>query len=279
MESSTTFGDVPLKITLQTEPALAAMDLLEPQTQSDPNFDLSVDITHPDPDSQLVAWRLRRRDDSPFKVVSFRVDASVPGINLHRMFVPVLHDAIGKALNVPVYQLLGGKVRDRVAFAYPIKPCSVPADVDANLARIDWIQDLGHPTIRYYFGADLSLDEKFLSTLRKRWGDKVEINALDASGRFEVDEAINVFVVAQGEMSDEIEYDEYDRPTGSDEEPVVGPATPVVDTPTSVSKSSRTRRAISSAVAGLTVPSLLSRSALIPSTRVLEPPVYAMTPP
>ena len=103
-----------------------------------------------------------------------------------------LHDTIGKALNVPVYQLLGGKFRDRIPFAYPIKPCSVAADVDANLARIDWIQDLGHPTIRYYFGADLALDEKFLSELRKRWGDKVEINALDASGRFEVDEAIDI---------------------------------------------------------------------------------------
>ncbi len=103
-----------------------------------------------------------------------------------------LHDAIGKALDVPVYQLLGGKFRARIPFAYPIKPCSVPADVDANLARIEWIQELGHPTIRYYFGADLALDEKFLSELRKRWGDKVEINALDASGRFEVDEAIEI---------------------------------------------------------------------------------------
>ena len=103
-----------------------------------------------------------------------------------------LHDTIGKALNVPVYQLLGGKFRDRIPFAYPIKPCSVAADVDANLARIDWIQDLGHPTIRYYFGADLALDEKFLSELRKRWGDKVEINALDASGRFDVKTAIEV---------------------------------------------------------------------------------------
>ena len=126
-----------------------------------------------------------------------------------------LHDLIGKALDVPVYQLLGGKVRDRIAFAYPIKPCKVPADVDANLARIDWIQDLGHPTIRYYFGVDLSLDEKFLSELRKRWGDKVEINALDASGRFEVEEAIDIirrFSQFEPNLFESPRKGRYDRP-------------------------------------------------------------------
>ena len=103
-----------------------------------------------------------------------------------------LHDAIGKALDVPIYQLFGGKYRDRIAFAYPLAPCGVEADVDANLARIERLQEQGHPTIRYYFGVDLDLDERFLTELRTRWGDGVEINALDASGRFDVETAIEV---------------------------------------------------------------------------------------
>ena len=103
-----------------------------------------------------------------------------------------LHDAIGKALDVPLYQLFGGKYRDRIAFTYPLAPCRVEADVDANLAHIERLQEQGHPTIRYYFGVDLDLDERFLSELRNRWGDGVEINALDASGRFSVETAIEV---------------------------------------------------------------------------------------
>lgn len=103
-----------------------------------------------------------------------------------------LHDAIGKALGVPVYQLLGGRYRTRIPFAYPLAPCQTEADVEANLQRVEKLTDEGHSTIRYYFGADLRQDERFLTQLRKRWGDEVEINALDASGRFDVETAIEV---------------------------------------------------------------------------------------
>lgn len=103
-----------------------------------------------------------------------------------------LHDALGKALDVPLYQLFGGKYRERIPFAYPLAPCRDEADVEANLARIERLQDRGHPIIRYYFGRNLEQDERFLTRLRKRWGGKVEINALDASGRFDVETAIEV---------------------------------------------------------------------------------------
>ncbi len=103
-----------------------------------------------------------------------------------------LHDAIGRILDVPLYQLFGGKYREQIPFAYPLAPCQIEADIAANLQRIEKLQDRGHPTIRYYFGAAPTLDERFLSELRKRWGNGVEINALDASGRFEVETAIDI---------------------------------------------------------------------------------------
>ena len=103
-----------------------------------------------------------------------------------------LHDALAKALDLPLYQLFGGKCRDRIPFAYPLAPCVDEVDISANLDRVARLLEDGHPTIRYYFGADLAADERFLSALRQRWGDRVELNALDASGRFEVDEAIEV---------------------------------------------------------------------------------------
>jgi muconate cycloisomerase len=103
-----------------------------------------------------------------------------------------LHDIIGTALDIPLYQLFGGKYRERIPFAYPLAPCKLEADVEANLKRIERLLDQGHSTIRYYFGADLTLDERFLSKLREQWHLQVEINALDASGRFDVQTAIDV---------------------------------------------------------------------------------------
>lgn len=103
-----------------------------------------------------------------------------------------LHDLAGKALGIPVCQILGGRFRDHIAFAYPLAPCKSAADKDANLDRIERLLDLGHDTIRYYFGANLDMDETFLVEMRDRWGNQVQINALDASGRFEVEEAIKV---------------------------------------------------------------------------------------
>ena len=101
-----------------------------------------------------------------------------------------LHDALAKALDVPLHQLFGGKVRDRIPFCYPLARCSNMADVDANLERVRHRLDQGHTAFRYYFGADLDLDEQFLTTLRQRWGNTVLLNALDASGLFEVEDAI-----------------------------------------------------------------------------------------
>ena len=102
-----------------------------------------------------------------------------------------LHDAVARALDIPLYQLLGGKLRDRIPFSYPLGACKIEADVAANLKRIERLQDQGHDTIRYYFGADLELDERFLTGMRERWGGGVKLNALDASGRFDVEASIS----------------------------------------------------------------------------------------
>ncbi len=172
-------------VRLQTD-----VDIIGLGEMSDVNFDLTP---------ETVAGLAARLDPllvghSPFDLTAIQVDLEkqewehqvLPGIDI------ALHDAIGKALGVPVYQLFGGRYRERIPFAYPLAPCQIEADVQANLQRIEKLQDEGHPTIRYYFGADLTLDERFLSELRKRWGDGVEINALDASGRFDVETAIGV---------------------------------------------------------------------------------------
>ncbi len=69
---------------------------MAPGEHGDEHFILSIGMNQAGPDSQLVHWRLRRRDGGTFKVRNFKVEAAVPGIELHRMFAPRLHEAIGK---------------------------------------------------------------------------------------------------------------------------------------------------------------------------------------
>jgi muconate cycloisomerase len=129
---------------------------------------------------------------SPFDLTSIQVSLGrqewehqvVCGIDI------ALHDAACRALGVPLYQLFGGRCRTRVPFAYPLAPCRSAADVEANLRRVERLLDSGHATVRYYFGADLEMDERFLGALRRRWEDGVRIAALDASGRFDAAAAI-----------------------------------------------------------------------------------------
>ena len=89
-----------------------------------------------------------------------------------------VHDAVAKALDVPLHVLFGGKLRDRIPFSYPLARCQTDADVDANVERVEWLQGLGHDMVRYYFGADIDLDYRLLTEIRRRG---VKINALDAA--------------------------------------------------------------------------------------------------
>ena len=98
-----------------------------------------------------------------------------------------VHDAVAKALDVPLHVLFGGKLRDRIPFSYPLARCQTDDDVAANVERVEWLQGLGHNMVRYYFGADIDLDYRLLTEIRRRG---VKVNALDASGRLGVGDAI-----------------------------------------------------------------------------------------
>jgi muconate cycloisomerase len=102
-----------------------------------------------------------------------------------------VHDAVARALQVPLHELLGGAFRHRLPFAYPLAPCRDDADVQANLGRVERRMGEGHPGFRYYFGMNLDCDEAFLESARHRWGDGLRLVALDASGRFEPADAVS----------------------------------------------------------------------------------------
>jgi galactarate dehydratase (D-threo-forming) len=103
-----------------------------------------------------------------------------------------LWDAVAKHLGQPVYNLLGGKVRDRVRVCYPIFRMRSVDQVAANLARVERRLAEGFDLFRLYCGGNVEADEAFLRALRERHGRKVEIKSLDLSALVDWKTGLNV---------------------------------------------------------------------------------------
>lgn len=103
-----------------------------------------------------------------------------------------LHDLLGKALNVPVHDLLGGRYRDQLRVCYPIFRHQSKEDVPRNIQRVRERLSQGHDMIRLYVGVNLDADELFLQTLREEFGEKVIVKSLDMSKLLEPKTAIQV---------------------------------------------------------------------------------------
>jgi 2-dehydro-3-deoxyphosphogalactonate aldolase len=102
-------------------------------------------------------------------------------------------DIVGKELGKPVYELLGGKVRDRIrSYTYiypePGEDESVYADPDLSAERAVHYADLGFTAIKFdpagrYTAFDprqlaleaLDLSERFVKTIREAVGDRCDL--------------------------------------------------------------------------------------------------------
>ena len=92
-----------------------------------------------------------------------------------------LHDLLGRVDNLPVYALLGGKLRDRMRVCYPIFRMRSVEEVGPNLDRVEEKLQLGFDLIRVYVGANLEADELFLGQFTDRFNGRVTIKSLDFS--------------------------------------------------------------------------------------------------
>jgi len=96
-----------------------------------------------------------------------------------------LYDLVGKVEQKPVYGLIGGKFRERIPVSYPIFRQKRREEIPENIARMHRLMARGFSAFRYYFGANLDVDETFLAEVAKEFGDKVIMASLDGSGLFE----------------------------------------------------------------------------------------------
>jgi galactarate dehydratase (D-threo-forming) len=92
-----------------------------------------------------------------------------------------LHDLIGRVEGVPVYDLLGGKLRDRMRVCYPIFRMRSVEEVEPNLQRVEEKLAEGFDLVRVYVGVDQAADELFLGQFTDRFAGRVEIKSLDFS--------------------------------------------------------------------------------------------------
>ena len=111
-------------------------------------------------------------------------DSTVSDMHLASAIDLALYDLNGKAQGVPAYQLLGGKVRERLYCCYPIFGWQVRDDFEQAATYLKRLTDLGHHLFRYYVSGDSALDDRFLREMKSRYGDKLKLKSLDFSGRF-----------------------------------------------------------------------------------------------
>jgi galactarate dehydratase (D-threo-forming) len=97
----------------------------------------------------------------------------------------VLHDLIGRVDGKPVYEILGGKMRDRIRVCYPIFRMRSVEEVDPNLDRVEEKLAEGFDLVRVYVGVNEQADIDFLGKFTDRFKGRVEIKSLDFSNLLE----------------------------------------------------------------------------------------------
>ena len=111
--------------------------------------------------------------------------SSVSDMHLTSAIDIALYDLNGKALNVPAYRLMGGRLREKIYCCYPIFGWQVREDFERAAGYLERLVDLGHHLFRYYVSGDSGLDDHFLTEMKDRFGEKIRLKSLDFSHRFQ----------------------------------------------------------------------------------------------
>jgi len=117
--------------------------------------------------------------------------AAISGIDI------ALHDIKGKALNTPLYNLLGGKFRDRVPVYSSLMDRDLPPEVDVE--KVQKRMEQGYSWIKLHTATAWGLGRGFdatlntVSALRRACGGSDELKILvDVNQAYTVDQALRV---------------------------------------------------------------------------------------
>jgi o-succinylbenzoate synthase len=143
---------------------------------------------------QLIAPSLRGREISDLHVLLHGIDRLLWGNPSIKAAVDMaLHDLVAKSLGVPLYLLLGGKMRDRVEatwYLFSKEPDRLAEEAMEGVRQ-------GYPAVKIKVGTQSpALDLQCLETVRRAVGDQVEIRA-DANQAWKPIEAIRFLKLAE----------------------------------------------------------------------------------
>ena len=99
-----------------------------------------------------------------------------------------LYDAVGKLLGVPVWQLLGGKCRDKVRVAAVL---SMKGTVESLVDSAEEFYANGFRHLVLKIGVDAEEDVRNVEALRKRFGNDIELR-VDANAALDYDTALRL---------------------------------------------------------------------------------------
>jgi muconate cycloisomerase len=127
--------------------------------------------------NDILAPALKGQDPSRFEAMHAVMDRAVKGYPYCKAALDAaLYDVVGKALNVPAYQLLGGCFRERVAIAHSLGLMEIDRAVEEALqAKAEGVK-----TIKLKGGVDPKRDVELVRQMRKALGEETKI-CLDAN--------------------------------------------------------------------------------------------------
>lgn len=129
------------------------------------------------------------QDPRDMAVLHHAMDKAVKGHPYAKAAIDIAcYDIAGKAANVPVCRLLGGRFRDRIEVAHSLGIMPVEKCIDEAVAAVEE----GARTIKCKTGLDPERDVEVVRRLRERLGDHVRIRVDGNEGYHDVWEAIRV---------------------------------------------------------------------------------------
>jgi muconate cycloisomerase len=115
---------------------------------------------------------LKGQDLRQFEAIHASMDRAIRGHPYAKAAIEVaILDAVGRSLGVPVYQFLGGRVRDRVRVAHSIGLMETRAAID----EAERVVAEGVTTLKIKIGIDPDRDVQLVREIRRAIGDKPDI--------------------------------------------------------------------------------------------------------
>ena len=133
---------------------------------------------------RLVGWDATRITEINEMLHQHKFSSTVSDMHLTSAIDIALWDLNGKALGVPAYRLMGGRLREKIYCCYPIFGWQVKEDFERAAGYLQHLVDLGHHLFRYYVSGDSRLDDRFLTEMKARFGEQIQLKSLDFSHRF-----------------------------------------------------------------------------------------------